>query len=132
MSVTWHLRMSAEYRRTCVMQSILSSGFASICTGPLCCGTLNAAPTLFQFLLPNLLLASHMLSRPFLQSQESLVFLPPESWHDKYAFGLSMRLPEITGLYEAQGQFSQVSVRICAVYISYRFRLISSVRISSY
>lgn len=40
---------------------------------------------------------------PFLQSHESLVFLSSESWHDKYAFGLSMWLCEITGLDEDVG-----------------------------
>lgn len=31
------------------------------------------------------------------ESHESSVFLSPESWHDKYTFGLSMWLCEITG-----------------------------------
>lgn len=32
------------------------------------------------------------------ESHESLIFLSPESWHDKYTLGLSMWLCEITGL----------------------------------
>jgi hypothetical protein len=36
-------------------------------------------------------------------SHESSVFLSPESWHDKYTFGLSMWLCEIIGLDEDMG-----------------------------
>lgn len=40
----------------------------------------------------------HTISRTIsLESHESLVFLSPESWHDKYTFGLSKWLCEITG-----------------------------------
>ena len=34
------------------------------------------------------------------ESHESLVLVSPGSWHDKYTFGLSAWLCEITGLHE--------------------------------
>ena len=37
------------------------------------------------------------------ESHESLVFLSPESWHDKYTFGLRVCLRQITGPRENMG-----------------------------
>lgn len=52
------------------------------------------------------------------ESHESLVFLSPESWHDKYTFGLSIWLCEIISLGEVVGYVpSSFSKDKCRAYL---------------
>lgn len=51
------------------------------------------------------------------ESHESLVFVSPRSWHDKYTFGLSAWLCEITGPHEHMGSILSSSCKDkCSVF----------------